>query len=192
MLIVFGPVLGQNPLLPLMRPLNVGGLIFNVVLLGYGIPAVLAGILALMTRATRPQSYRAVAAVTAVTLALLYLTLEVARFFQGPVIRLSAVSDPEQYTYSAVWLVFGVLVLVVGYFLRSQPVRYCSAAVTAIATLKIFLLDMSGLTGLSRALSFIGLGIVLIGMGLFYQRLLFRSAAPVAPPPAPGAAQPAE
>ena len=40
-----------------------------------------------MTRTTRPQWYRAVAAVTAVTLALLYLTLQVARFYQGPVVR---------------------------------------------------------------------------------------------------------
>jgi uncharacterized membrane protein len=181
-IIVFGPVLGRNPMLPFARPLAVGGLFFNVVLLAYGIPAVLAGILALMTRPTRPQSYRTVAAVTAVTLALLYLTLEVARFFQGPVIRLSAVSDPEQYTYSAVWLVFGVVLLVVGYFLRSQPVRYCSAAVVLIATAKIFLFDMAGLTGLSRAFSFIGLGVVLVGIGLFYQRLLFRPDAPAAPP----------
>jgi uncharacterized membrane protein len=95
---------------------------------------------------------------------------------------LSAVSDPEQYTYSAVWLVFGVVLLVVGYFLRSQPVRYCSAAVVLIATAKIFLFDMAGLTGLSRAFSFIGLGVVLVGIGLFYQRLLFRPDAPAAPP----------
>lgn len=183
LLIVFGPVIGKNPLQPFGRPLDVGGLFFNIVLLGYGIPALLAGILALMTRTTRPIQYRTVAAVTAVTLALLYLTLEVSRFFQGPVIRLSAVGDSEQYTWSALWLVFGVVLLVVGYFLRSQPVRYCSAAVVAIATFKIFLFDMAGLTGLPRALSFIGLGVVLIGMGLFYQRLLFRSAPSAGSPP---------
>ena len=38
---------------------------------------------------------------------------------------------------------------------------------------KVFLLDMSDLTGIYRALSFIGLGVVLIGIGLLYQRLLF-------------------
>lgn len=175
--IVFGLVLGKNPLLPFSRGTAVDGLIFNVILLGYGLPAVLAGVLALVTRHTRPQAYRAVAAVTAVGLALLYLTLEVARFYQGPLLRLSAVSDAEQYTYSAVWLAFGVALLIAGIFLRSQPVRYCSAAVVLISVGKVFLFDMAGLTGVFRALSFIGLGLVLVGIGLLYQRLLFRPSA---------------
>ena len=36
---------------------------------------------------------------------------------------------------------------------------------------------MSDLTGIYRALSFLGLGAVLIGIGWFYQRLLFPKAA---------------
>jgi uncharacterized membrane protein len=181
--IVFGMVLARNPLLPLGRPLAVGGLFINVVLLGYGIPAILAGALALITRTTRPQWYRTIAAVTAVTLALLYLTLEVSRFYQGPVIRLSQVGDAEQYTWSAVWLLFGMAILVAGIYLRSQPVRYCSAAVVLFTVGKVFLFDLAGLTGVFRALSFICLGLVLVGIGLLYQRLLFR---PVAPPAAAG------
>jgi uncharacterized membrane protein len=48
--------------------------------------------------------------------------------------------------------------------------------------LKVFLIDMSDLTGIYRALSFLGLGAVLIGIGWFYQRLLFpRRAAPSEP-----------
>ncbi len=179
--IVFGVVLGGNPMLPFARGLNVEGLFFNVLLLAYGLPAALAAALALMTRTTRPQWYRAVAAVTAVTLALLYLTLQVARFYQGPFVQMSGVSDAEQYTYSAVWLIFGVALLVVGFLLRSQPVRYCSAAVVVVTIGKVFLFDMAGLTGVFRALSFIGLGLVLVGIGLLYQRLLYR---PSGPPPA--------
>ena len=179
--IVFGVVLGNNPMLPFARGLNVEGLFFNVLLLAYGLPAALAAALALMTRTTRPQGYRAVAAVTAVTLALLYLTLQVARFYQGPFVHMSGVSDAEQYTYSAVWLIFGVALLVVGFLLRSQPVRYCSAAVVVVTIGKVFLFDMAGLTGVFRALSFIGLGLVLVGIGLLYQRLLYR---PSGPPPA--------
>jgi uncharacterized membrane protein len=46
---------------------------------------------------------------------------------------------------------------------------------------------MAGLTGIFRALSFIGLGAVLIGIGWLYQRLLFPrsghiAAAPTASP----------
>jgi uncharacterized membrane protein len=37
----------------------------------------------------------------------------------------------------------------------------------------VFLIDMSDLTGAWRALSFIGLGLVLMSIGWLYQRLLF-------------------
>ena len=117
-------------------------------------------------------------------LALLYLTLQVSRFYQGPVIRSFDISDAEQYTWSAVWLIFGVALLLIGFFLRSQPVRYCSAAVVVFTIGKVFLFDMAGLTGVFRALSFIGLGLVLVGIGLLYQRLLYRPAAPPAAAPA--------
>jgi uncharacterized membrane protein len=47
---------------------------------------------------------------------------------------------------------------------------------------KAFLIDMGGLAGIWRALSFIGLGLVLVGIGYLYQRVLF--------PPRPAAAVP--
>ncbi len=45
-----------------------------------------------------------------------------------------------------------------------------------LTVLKVFLIDMSDLTGIYRALSFLGLGVVLIGIGWFYQLLLFPRA----------------
>jgi len=89
-------------------------------------------------------------------------------------------SEAEGYTYSAVWLAFGVVLLIVGIFLRSQPVRLCSAAVVMLTVGKVFLFDMAGLTGIWRALSLIGLGVVLIGIARVYQRLLFAKKPPEA------------
>ncbi len=169
--IVFGLMLDENPFLMNHAP---GGYLFNIMLLGYALPAVLAAALGLVTRETRPQWYRTVAAVTAVGLALMYLSLEVRVFFSPEGTALAGVSEAEGYTYSAVWLAFGVVLLLVGIFLRSQPVRLCSAAVVLITVGKVFLIDMGGLTGVWRALSFIGLGLVLVGIGYLYQRLLFR------------------
>jgi len=114
-----------------------------------------------------------VALVAAVVLAVAYLSLEVARFYQGPRLSVGAISEAEGYTYSAVWLAFGVILLIVGILLRSQPVRLASAAVVLLTVGKVFLIDMAGLTGAWRALSFIGLGLVLVGIGFLYQRLLF-------------------
>jgi uncharacterized membrane protein len=86
----------------------------------------------------------------------------------------------EQYTYSAVWLAYGVVLLLAGIALRSQPARLASAAVIILTVAKVFLYDMAGLTGIFRALSFIGLGLVLVGIGYLYQRLLFRPRPPAA------------
>jgi uncharacterized membrane protein len=172
--IVFGLALDENPFLVNQEP---EGYVFNIMLLGYLLPAVLAATLGLITRPTRPQWYRTVAAVTAVGLALMYLSLEVRVFFNPDGTALGGVSGAEGYTYSAVWLAFGVVLLIVGIFLRSQPVRLCSAAVVLITVGKVFLLDMAGLTGVWRAFSFIGLGLVLVGIGYLYQRLLFRKPA---------------
>jgi uncharacterized membrane protein len=135
-----------------------------------------------MTRQTRPEGYRTTAAIGAVVLALAYLSLEVTRFYRGPVLSIGRIGDAEQYTYSAVWLVFGVVLLFAGIFLRSQPVRMCSAAVVMLTVGKVFVIDMAGLAGVFRALSFIGLGVVLVGIAWLYQRLLFppRAAATTA------------
>jgi uncharacterized membrane protein len=159
----------------------VGGRFVNLILLGYGLPAVLTAILALVARGVRPKEYSAVAAVTAVALALVYLSLEVRTLFHGEVLNDGPTTDAEQYTYSAVWLAFGVTLLVAGMLLRSQAVRLASAAVVILTVLKVFLIDMSDLTGIYQSLSFIGLGIVLLGVGWLYQRLLFPRRASSAP-----------
>ncbi len=109
--IVFHLLLFENPWL---NRTDVGGLFINLNLLGFAIPAALAAALGLMTRPTRPQIYRTVAAVAAVVLALAYLSLQVARFYQGPRLAIAPISGAEAYTYSAVWLAFGVALLVIG------------------------------------------------------------------------------
>jgi uncharacterized membrane protein len=173
--IVLGLCLISNPF---FESTVTGGPFFNLILLGYGIPALLAGVLALVARANRPLAYRYIAATAAIVLALLYLTLEVRRLYQGSAISpLAPIGDAEQYTYSVVWLTFGVVLLAAGLLLRSQPARIASAAVIALTIGKAFLIDMAGLTGIFRALSFIGLGVVLVGIGWLYQRLLFPSRA---------------
>jgi uncharacterized membrane protein len=173
--IVFGLMLAENPLLT-GEP--VGGAFFNLILLGYGLPAALAIILALIARTTRPMPYRAIAAAVSVGLALLYLSLQVTRLYQGPVLTEGPMTNAEQYTYSAVWLGFGVVLLLAGIALSSKPVRLASAAVTLLTIGKVFLVDMADLAGVWRALSFIGLGLVLVGIGYLYQRLLFPRRVP--------------
>jgi uncharacterized membrane protein len=176
--IVFTLLIGQNPLLT-GEP--VGGLFFNFVLLGYGIPAVLIAVLARVVRHSRPRPYYYLAAVLAMVLALAYLSLEVRTLFHGPVLNAPFVYDAEQYTYSVTWLAFGVALLLVGVALQSQPARMASAAVVILTILKVFLHDLRGVEGLWRALSIICLGLTLMGIGWLYQRLLFPARKPAQP-----------
>lgn len=168
--ILIGLGLAENPWI---NRIDVGGPGINLLTAGYLIPALLAGALAHVARATRPRWYGWIAAGTAIVLMLLHLSMEVTRFFHGPVISFRGVSDAEQYAYSAVWLAFGVVLVLIGIALRSQPLRLASAAVIALTVAKVFLIDLGDLTGVYRALSFIGLGLVLVGIGWLYQRLLF-------------------
>ncbi|MEZ5873526.1 MAG: DUF2339 domain-containing protein [Hyphomicrobiales bacterium] len=162
---------------PLFTGEVVGGPFVNLVLLCYGLPAVLAAALAYITRDTRPKWYSRIAAAAALALALGYISLEICVLYHGPLL-VGATSDAEQYTYSAVWLLFGVALLAAGIWFKSVPLRAASAAVIVLTVLKVFLVDMSDLTGIYRALSFLGLGAVLVGIGWFYQRLLFPRSAP--------------
>jgi uncharacterized membrane protein len=152
--------------------------VFNLLFLAYLLPAVAAGGLALYSRGKRPGWYSAMLALVAALLAFAYATLSVRRLFKGEFIALwSGLGQVETYTYSALWLAIGVALLTTGVWLKSQVLRIASAALIAVAVLKVFIFDMSELEGVLRALSFIGLGAVLIGIGLFYQRLLTRAAA---------------
>jgi uncharacterized membrane protein len=182
--IVIGLGFAQNPL---RTGDPVGGPVFNYILLGYGIPAVLTGVVARMIRTTRPRPFYIGAAVTAIALMMAYLTLEVRTIFQGPVLAGGIISDAEDYTYSAVWLAFGVALLLGGFLLKSQPARLASAAIVVLTIAKVFLHDLADVQGIYRAFSFICLGLVLIGIGWLYQRLLFPprradAAAAEAPP----------
>ncbi len=151
--------------------------VFNLLFLAYLLPAIAAGGLALYARYKRPPWYAQMLAVVAAMLAFAYATLQVRRVFKGEFIGLwSGLGQLETYTYSALWLIIGVVLLTAGVWLKSQVLRVASAALIAIAVVKVFLFDMSELEGVLRALSFIGLGAVLIGIGLFYQRLLTRAA----------------
>ena len=103
-----------------------------------------------------------------------YVTLSVRHLFHGPQIgMLNATSSPEQWAYSAAWLVLGVVFLAYGLWRGSLEARIASAALIVLTAVKVVFFDLAGISGLWRALSFLCLGAVLIGIGLVYQKLVF-------------------
>ncbi|UWU94729.1 DUF2339 domain-containing protein [Bradyrhizobium sp. CB1015] len=177
---VFGLLILENPLL--LSSVNVGGLVFNLLLLGYALPAVLMLLLSYAVAGHRRVAYANTIAGGALVFALTYVTLEIRRFYHGPVLLYGGTTSAEQYTYSIGWLAFGVVLLGVGILVNSERARLASAAVIALTIFKAFAVDVWTLTGVYRALSFMCLGVVLVAIGWLYQRILFRRQ--VAPPPA--------
>jgi uncharacterized membrane protein len=180
---VFGLLLLQAPI---FWPVDVGGVFVNLLLLGYAMPAVLALLLSYAVAGRRRASYANTIAAFALLLALSYVTSEIRRLYHGPILTGGVISGAEQYSYSIAWLAFGVALLGLGIAFNSRRARLASAVVIALTILKAFLVDMSTLTGVYRALSFMCLGLVLVAIGGLYQRILFRrQAAPVVQPGAP-------
>jgi len=176
---VFGLMLLETPI---VWPTNVGGVFINLLLLAYALPAVLALLLSHAVAGRRHPAYANTIAAGALVLALTYVTFEIRRLYHGPVLTRGDTSGAEQYSYSIAWLAFGVILLGIGIVFNSQRARLASAAVIALTILKAFLIDMSTLTGVYRALSFMCLGLVLVAIGWLYQRILFRRQAPPAVP----------
>ncbi len=155
-----------------------GGALLNGLVPGYLAPALAALALARVARASRPVWFVAVAAALGLMLATLYVLLEIRLLFQGPVLSIWRSTSPQEFwAYSAALIAIGVALLAYGLLRGNRAARLVSAGYMVAAILKVFVVDMSNLDGLWRALSFIGLGLALMGMGLVYQRLLRRPAA---------------
>jgi len=169
----FGLLLSENPLLT-GEPV-VGGAVLNSLLPAYLLPALCAAMLAAAARDIRPRPYVLAAAGLALVLHLAYTVLEIRRLFQGSVVHhFVETGQGEQWSYSLALLGIGLVLLVFGLAKDVRLARLASAAYIVLAVLKVFIIDLANLEGVMRALSFIGLGLVLVGIGLAYQRLLTR------------------
>jgi uncharacterized membrane protein len=176
---LFGLLFWDNPV---VWRVVIGGEFINELLLGYAAPAILALLLSYAVAGRRAAAYGNTIAAAALIFALTYVSFEIRRLYHGPVLTGGVTSDVEQYTYSIAWLAFGVLLLVIGILVNSQRARLASAVVIALTIGKVFLIDLSTLTGVYRALSFMGLGLVLVAIGWFYQKVLFRKVTASAAP----------
>ena len=181
---LLGLLLVENPLVHSGETI-VGGAIFNSLLAGYLAPALAAALLAWRAQGRRPRWFVALAALLGFLLSFAWLVLQIRFLWKGPAVAVwRSTSDGELYTYSAAFLAVGLVLLAVGILRGSRMARLASAGYIVLTVAKVFLVDMSGLTGPLRALSFIGLGLVLVGIGLVYQKLVFARPAPPPPPPA--------
>jgi uncharacterized membrane protein len=75
-----------------------------------------------------------------------------------------------QFTYSAFFMLFGSVLLLLGFARKSAFLRWQALVLLAVTIGKVFTVDISQLNQGYRVLSFMGLGILLLGVSFVYQR----------------------
>ena len=69
------------------------------------------------------------------------------------------------------WGLWGVALVVIGFWRRVGPVRYVGLALLSVAAVKAVVLDLAGVSQVWRVVSFIGLGGLLLGVAVLYGRV---------------------
>jgi uncharacterized membrane protein len=125
-----------------------------------------------------------IAVVAVNLLALIALSREVADYYSHALstARLPGTWTPEEwpttrniviardFTFSALWMGYGAMLMVVGFWRRSAFVRWQALTLIAVTISKVFIYDVSQLDRGYRILSFIVLGIILLAISFGYQR----------------------
>lgn len=75
-----------------------------------------------------------------------------------------------QLVLSAGWLVYSIIAMCFGILKRIKPLRYISLVVLCLTILKVFIFDLSFLDQLSKIISFLGLGAILLLLSFLYQK----------------------
>ena len=172
-LLLINTTLDNNPLL--MRLYVAETPIFNWVILIWLVPSLLALWLASLVKSLNAKLSQITLGVSGL-LALLAINTLIRQYWQGGFIYLDkATSDAELYSYSVIWLLLGALVVIAGHLKQQRLLQNVGLGILGAVIVKVFLIDMANLTGLLKALSFIGLGLSLVGLSWLFQKLRKRS-----------------
>jgi uncharacterized membrane protein len=106
-----------------------------------------------------------------------FVSLTVRQFFHGAELEGNMAGNGEFYSYSIAWLLTALGLLAYGIMYGSKTARVASLGFMLMTVAKVFLLDAGQLEGLYRVASFLGLGLSLIGLSVFYTRYIFRQEA---------------
>jgi uncharacterized membrane protein len=100
------------------------------------------------------------------------VALLVRQGFHGTILVASETPRLEFYGYSLAGILVAIALIVAGMRLKDKALRIAGLLLLTATVLKVFLIDASELKGLLRILSFLGLGIALIGIGRLYGPVL--------------------
>jgi uncharacterized membrane protein len=174
--VVLGNILSLSPL---VRTWSVGSLpLFNILALAYLAPAALIFARLKYSPDQIPDWLRKSAYAAMGGLIFIWGNVSLRHIFQGPILSLErGVSASEYYAYSLLWLGISAGLFFAAIRTKIKSLEYAFIGLTLITIGKVFLFDMSALQGILRAVSFMGLGLALVVLGLLYRRFLYRQEA---------------
>jgi uncharacterized membrane protein len=163
-------------------------LIFNMRMATYAVAVSMLGAVAWYAARRADEAARTVAAIALVALnvlALMALGHEVADYYAREMTALRPpygrwtpaygndwrrVQIERDFTYSALGMAYGAMLMVVGFLRRSAFVRWQALLLIAATIAKVFIYDLSQLDRGYRIVSFIVLGALLLAISFVYQR----------------------
>ena len=95
---------------------------------------------------------------------------QAARWTRDMVASYKNIAIRREFTFSALWMGYGAMLMAIGFWKKSAFVRWQALALMAFTTVKVFVYDVSELQRVYRILSFIALGILLLAVSFAYQR----------------------
>ena len=151
-----------NPLFDFSGPVR-GPLLLDTMFVAYLLPGIL--LLAALPRLGHLRAWiRLAFGGIGGGLVLLYLGLEIRRFWRGADMALPGIGQGELYSYTLALMLIGAALLYQAIARHSTLLRRAAMGVIALTVAKVFLIDASGLSGLTRVVSFLALGLSLAGL----------------------------
>ena len=161
--------------------------IFNTRMATYAVAIAVLGAVAWYGNRRTDETGLKAAAISVVALnalALIALSREVADYYSHQMFKLTPggrwessdwtnwqhVKIARDFTYSALWMAYGAMLMVIGFRRRSAFVRWQALVLIAFTIGKVFLYDVSELDRGYRIVSFIVLGALLLAISFVYQR----------------------
>lgn len=81
-----------------------------------------------------------------------------------------------QMSLSIVWSVYAAGALMIGFWRKIRPLRFAALALFGITAMKLVIVDMARVNQIYRIVSFLVLGLLMIGASYLYHRLEKRLA----------------
>ena len=162
-------------------------LIFNLRVATYAVAVAVLGGVAWSGAKRTDDTARVVGAMAIVSLnvlALRALSLEVSDHYvrqvasvrtpfnqwRGAYLDYHNLAIARDFTYSALWMAYGAMLMIIGFIRRSAFVRWQALILIAVTIVKVFVYDVSQLDRAYRIVSFIVLGALLLAISFAYQR----------------------